>query len=265
MKIGGVENLEEWAEEAKRRIDGRPVVASISGGKDSTAMGLLLRHAGIPFRAVHFDTGWEHPATEKYVRTVVPEAIGVEVEILTGKYDGMIDLIRRRGLFPGARRRFCTQELKVFPAKKLLDSYTDSEPVNAVGIRAAESKARSKYPEWEESSQMNCEVWRPLIRWTEQNVIDIHGHFGVPPNPLYLLGAQRVGCWPCVYSRKSELKLIGEIDPDRVAMIRELEAEVTEITKEKVEARGEEFNGVPVSMFKRQVKGGGTPASPLIG
>ncbi len=102
---------------------------------------------------------------------------------------------------------------------------------------------------------MNCEVWRPLIRWSEQDVIDVHRQFNIPPNPLYLLGAERVGCWPCVYSRKSELRLIGEISPERVALIRELEAEVTQITKKKVEARGDEFNGLPVSMFKRQVRG----------
>jgi len=255
MRLGPIEDVSEWADQAKQRIGDRPVVASISGGKDSTAMGLLLRAAGIPFRAIHFDTGWEHPATEKYVRTVVPEAIGAEVEILTGKHGGMVDLVRRKGMFPGARRRYCTEELKVRPAKALLDSYTEAEPVNAIGIRAAESLARSKYTEWEDSSQMNCEVWRPILLWTEQDVIDIHKQFSVPPNPLYLMGARRVGCWPCVYARKDELRLIGEIDPERINFLRDLESEVTEIVREK---KGAEFNGKPVTMFKRATRDGYT-------
>ena len=35
------------------------VVASVSGGKDSTALLLALREAEVPFRAAFADTGWE--------------------------------------------------------------------------------------------------------------------------------------------------------------------------------------------------------------
>jgi len=45
------------------RIAGRPVLVSVSGGKDSTAAALFLKEMGIPFQAVHCDTGWEHPDT----------------------------------------------------------------------------------------------------------------------------------------------------------------------------------------------------------
>jgi len=36
-----------------------PLVVSVSGGKDSTACMIALRAAGLPFRAVFADTGWE--------------------------------------------------------------------------------------------------------------------------------------------------------------------------------------------------------------
>ena len=251
QRLGPIADLDAWARRAKERIAGRPVVVSVSGGKDSTAMGLVLKEAGISFRAVHFDTGWEHPATEEYVKTTLPEALGVEVEVLRGRYKGMVDLIRRRGIFPGARRRFCTEELKLFPAKKLFNSYTECEPVSAVGIRSAESEARSKYTEWEDSTFLNCEVWRPLLSWTEGDVIALHRHFGVKPNPLYLMGARRVGCWPCVYARKEELRLIGEIDPGRIDLVRTLEGEVTKTVEGK---RGPISQ--PVTMFKRRTKEG---------
>lgn len=65
-------------------------------------------------------------------------------------------------------------------------------------------------PEWERSSTFDCEVWRPILSWTEQQVVDIHRRHGLPPHPLYLLGAERVGCWPCIYVRKAEMCLIVE-------------------------------------------------------
>mgnify|MGYP005834036721 CR=1 FL=1 len=40
-------------------IGDRQVIASVSGGKDSTAMCLNLQELGIPFRPVFMDTGVE--------------------------------------------------------------------------------------------------------------------------------------------------------------------------------------------------------------
>ena len=51
---------------------------------------------------------------------------------------------------------------------------------------------------------------------------------GERPNPLYLAGATRVGCWPCIYARKAEIRLLAEIDPARVGEIATLERELSE-------------------------------------
>ena len=130
-----------------------------------------------------------------------------------------------------------------------------NEVLNTVGIRRAESEARSKMAEWEWSDTMDCEVWRPLIRWTEQEVIDIHKRHGLAPNPLYLKGAERVGCWPCVFARKEEIRFISENDPERINKIRELEGLVTLKAKARLETRGEALTNNP-SWF--QARNGGT-------
>lgn len=210
------------------KVAGRRVIASISGGKDSAAMSLHLRDLGIEHDRVFLDTGWEHPKTYEYLADDLPRALGPITTVRGAKQ--MEDLIRAKMMFPSRTRRFCTEELKVFPMQAYLKQrVADGEDlINAVGIRHAESQQRAQLAEWEWSDGFDCEVWRPLIEWTEQDVIDIHRRHGLKPNPLYLMGASRVGCWPCIYARKAEIRLIAEIDPDRIDRLRVLETEIAD-------------------------------------
>lgn len=213
--------------ELKAKIAGRRVVASISGGKDSAAMSLYLTELGIEHDRVFMDTGWEHEGTYAYLRGPLAEKLG-PITWLEPKRK-MEELVLHKGMFPSRVRRFCTQELKVFPMQRHIKALQDAgdDVINTVGIRAGESESRSKMPEWEWQDGFDCEVWRPLIAWSEQHVIDIHTRHGLRPNPLYMKGASRVGCWPCIYARKEEVRLIAEIDPGRIGKIRELESLVT--------------------------------------
>jgi 3'-phosphoadenosine 5'-phosphosulfate sulfotransferase (PAPS reductase)/FAD synthetase len=227
------------------------LIASVSGGKDSTAMCLYLLEIGRPFRAAFWDTGWEHPETYRYVTEVLPDVIGgpveirsrepvlderreamaVELEGMLGFRSPMVRWVLSRAMFPSRKRKWCTQELKVFTARDFMraEHAAGRRPVNVVGIRAAESPARAAMPEHELSTTLDCMVWRPLLRWSEQDVIDIHRRHGVAPNPLYLRGAARVGCWPCIQAGKAELRLLDEA---RIHAIERLEVFVAELASE---------------------------------
>jgi 3'-phosphoadenosine 5'-phosphosulfate sulfotransferase (PAPS reductase)/FAD synthetase len=200
-----------------------PMVVSMSGGKDSTAVSLYLTEMEIEHERVFMDTGWEHSTTYEYINGSLQDKVGPITTISSGL--GMADLILKKGMFPSRVRRFCTQELKIKPITQYLEKY-EQTPVNATGIRAEESKARSKFPVWEIDHSIGCYSWRPILRWTEQDVIDIHKRHGLTPNPLYLQGCARVGCWPCIFARKQEVRHMAEADPGRIDLIRELEETV---------------------------------------
>ena len=242
-------------------LNGRRVVASVSGGKDSAAMSLHLRELGIEHDRVFMDTGWEHAKTYDYLRGELTRVIGPITEIRGDLL--MPDLIRKKGMFPSRVRRFCTEELKVRPMQRYIASL-DDEVVNAVGIRRAESKARSQMEEWEWSNGFDCQTWRPIIHWTEEEVIAIHGRHGLRPNPLYLEGAQRVGCWPCLFARKSEIKHIAESDPGRIDLIRSFEADAAAGAAARAAAKGVE-PGHPPSFFQAPLRGrdGSAPCTPI--
>jgi 3'-phosphoadenosine 5'-phosphosulfate sulfotransferase (PAPS reductase)/FAD synthetase len=214
------------------------VVASISGGKDSAAMSLFLRELEIEHTRVFLDTGWESPLTYDYLRSELPRVLG-PIEWVRGPRQ-MEELVLHKGMFPGRRIRFCTQELKLFPMARYLRAQMDAgqDVINTVGVRAAESVARAQLTEWEWQEALDCEVWRPLLRWSEEEVIAMHRRHGLQPNPLYLLGANRVGCWPCIFARKSDVRLIADTDPGRIVRLRVLEDEVGQRAAARAERDG---------------------------
>ena len=226
-------------------LAGRVIVSSVSGGKDSAAMSLWLMEQGLPFRRVFADTGWEAPETLDYIRGPLQDKIG-PIDWVMAEKGGMKELVTRKGMFPSRTRRFCTTELKVVPLGKYMAAL-GVPIVSAVGIRAAESQARAKQLEWEPADDIyghDTLVWRPIHQREEQWVIDMHTRHGLVPNPLYLRGATRVGCLPCIFARKKELTFIADNYPERIQEIRDLEAAAQETATARYAEKGETFESL---------------------
>lgn len=226
-------------------------VLSLSGGKDSAACALFLRERGIEHVRVFMDTGWEHPSLyahldylEDRLGPIIRLRSNVDVpaecehrvrnfeERLGVEYSPMVRWCVRKAMFPSRMMRWCTQELKVKPFLRWVNEQ-DDDIVNVVGIRAEESAARGDLPEMDSMPGADhVQVWRPLIKWTERDVIEIHTRHGLRPCPLYLRGAGRVGCWPCVMGSKAELRMLAD-DDVRVSIMRDLEAYVGELVEQR--------------------------------
>ena len=205
-------------------------LAQFSGGKDSTALLLYLLEARIPYTAVFCDTGWEHDITYSYVEQINQQLLGGKlVRLKSAKYTGFVDLCLQRKMVPGQRTRFCTEELKVFPLHRYIESL-DDEVTTYIGIRGDESMARARdggQSRWIDAAG-GYRQERPLFDWTAQDCFSLMRRHNVQPNPLYLMGMKRVGCWPCIFTSHRELLTSIRADPGIKDRLRALEKELNE-------------------------------------
>lgn len=214
-------------------LQGMPIIASASGGKDSTALLIALRAAGIPFQAVFADTGWEAPETYDYLDYLRAKLCPIEV---VGYPGGMPAKIAARAGFPGRMQRWCTAELKVEQIRAVHDdaiACLGTDTVSAVGVRAEESAERALLAETEDDHEWGGWVWRPLIDWSLDDVLRAHAEAGVDLNPLYRAGHNRVGCYPCIYAGKEEISLIASRSPERIDQIEAMERVATDARAER--------------------------------
>lgn len=203
-------------------------IGCFSGGKDSTALMLWMREnigvPGVDWTPVFCDTKWEHPITYAYIQQINQTVLNDSLVTLeSDKYvGGMRQLVQIKGRVPSIKARFCTSELKVKPMVDWLRTINDEITVYQ-GIRADESISRSKMCAVEFSNDYDAWIERPLLKWTAQDCFDTMRKHGVRPNPLYRLGAGRVGCFPCVLISLRELKALMIRLPEIKERIVELE------------------------------------------
>lgn len=79
-------------------------------------------------------------------------------------------------------------------------------------------------PYLDEASKQWSEMYHVKVDFKEDLINFIKSH-GIPRNPLYDLGASRVGCFPCINSAKSEVRAMAKYRPQRVEFLAEKEAQ----------------------------------------
>jgi len=234
------------------------ILANISGGKDSqtmlrqlvaacTAAGVPLDRIVCVFADLGKDDEW--PGTEEIAR-LHAEHYGLRfitvcrtiADRVTGerRQQGLLEYILHRGMWPDAKNRFCTSDLKRGPIltvmtrlvgevraswRVMLPGARRCRPrrvrvLNVMGLRAQESVTRrlmAPFEHDEKSSNQTCrhvDEWLPIHRWTAGQVwADIHAS-GVPYHFAYDLGMPRLSCVFCVLASGSALVLAARHHPD---------------------------------------------------
>ena len=197
-------------------------IVSLSGGKDSTAMLLMMLERKEPIHSVvFFDTGWEFPEMithidklEKYtgikiIRLKTAKSFDYWLNIVTvrsrkGENKGQIH--RRGNGWPSPLRRWCTR-LKINTINKYYNTQTNI--TSCIGFAADESK---RVP----IEQKNQWLERyPLIDFdiTEIEALKYCYNAGFNWGGLYELFG-RVSCFCCPLQRMGELRNVRKFKPE---------------------------------------------------
>lgn len=169
--------------------------------------------------------------------------IAEAVAALQSTGNAFLDMCLIHGRFPSKRAKFCTEELKIMPlmAHKEPIWRAGGTTFDWVGERAAESPGRAKKPMLERARVLEGTkiVNRPIHKWSAADTFAIAERHGLRPNPLYLLGASRVGCWPCINCRKKEVRLVARHTPEKIDWMREAERLVSLVSRRDAAGGGD--------------------------
>jgi len=184
-----------------------------SGGMDSLCTLRYLREVSngteLDLTAIYADTTGGFPEVTRYVRKTCAD-LGVPLEVVRPKTD-YFKLVRKKGI-PTFKSRWCCEELKIGPIKKLL-SRVPGRKVVFDGIRAAESRVRRNYiPIWRHPG-FECLSVSPIFRWSHEKVQKYVGDWDVPECPGKKLGCS-AECWCGAYKRKPDFLKLLQVHPD---------------------------------------------------
>lgn len=142
--------------------------------------------------------------------------------------------------------RWCSAYLKIDVCVAALnnqDRFHEGKTLVITGERAQESSARAKYEVFEPHKadrrdgkrvQRHIDAWRPVHKWTEEQVWAIFEAFKVNPHPCYRVGFSRCSCMPCIFGNADQWATVKKLDPARFDKLAAYEADFGVTLKRKV-------------------------------
>lgn len=197
-------------------------IVSFSGGKDSTAMLLMMIDKGIPIdRVICVDTTKEFPQMYEHIKKVQAMVEPLKIEIVKIDFDYWFgEHIKTRGKrkgdkgygFPDFRNRWCTalkQESYGRIAASMQYNPRKRGGVNSIPNGIVEFHGIAFDEKERTSNNEGRNIKYPLVEWqiTEKQALEYCYSRGLDWGGLYEK-MHRVSCWCCPLSRIGELRVL---------------------------------------------------------
>lgn len=242
------------------------IVINSSGGKDSQAMmdyvyeqlDELYRDEMIDMRdnviVVHADLGRvEWKGTPELAERQAAH-YGFQFVKVSRPQGDLLEEIEKRGMFPSSTARYCTAHHKRGQIHKVFTKLADearlaahdkkyqTRILNCMGMRAEESPARAKKPEFAfdpqaSNGRRHVDNWLPIHTWTVEQVWDRIRESGVEHHWAYDAGMPRLSCCFCVLASKSALIRAAQLNPSLAEEYAALEERIDHTFQAKLSMR----------------------------
>ena len=217
---------------------------SHSGGKDSQAMySHLVEGLKIPsdqIVLIHAHLGaieWDGVVNHIEANTAHPLNV-VQAIDRDGAPKDFLSMVQARGMWPAPKYRQCTSDLKRGPIYKFMRKVMKDRgvllAVNCTGMRAEESSARAKRPEWSVNNAMSKAgrqvfEWLPIHDWSTDQVFDYIYSCGQAPFWAYGERGElntRLSCVFCIMGSVNDHRHGAKQRPELFAQLVQMETDM---------------------------------------
>lgn len=218
---------------------------SLSGGKDGQAMSTIVRRL-VPEEQIvavhaHLGSAVEHEGILEHIKATTPK--NIPLHVVKNELRDFIEMVLLRGMFPSAKYRTCTSDLKTNPIDKFIRAEMAARGAtvgfNCIGLRSEESVPRSGRNPLFVNSRLTLKSgkrtvfdWLPAFHLTTQEVMETIYSDNQKPFHVYKTeqqadgtiktecdGNSRVSCKFCIMGNKQDLTNAANWYPDQYAQM----------------------------------------------
>ncbi len=208
--ISYLNKIEAKAIREIKKFEGKNVLVSFSGGKDSLVSLYLTILSGIKFKVFFLNTGLEFPETINYVNKI-KEKYGIDMDIIDAG-DAFFKSLNHFGP-PGRDYRWCCKVCKLGPTTRYL--INKGEVYVIIGQRKYESFTRYKNSrQWENEWVPNQKAFSPIQNWDSLSIWLYIFYRNLEYNPWYEKGLWRIGCYLCPSQDMGDIEIVKKFYKD---------------------------------------------------